>query len=100
MGRERVPEGWCSHTEGSVPEAFKSGARDGQQAHVRGPQVPGWSVLVEKVGHVVWGECMEAFVSEEEKFIRNTVFDWEPVEMDEVRGDVLPVLDVSENPGC
>lgn len=33
---------------------------------------------------------MEAFLSEEEEFVENTVFDQEPVETDEGACDVLP----------
>ena len=55
--------------------------------------------MVEKIGQVVGGKCMKAFVSEEEEFIGNAAFDREPVETDEGGGDVLPGLGGRENPG-
>ncbi len=47
---------------------------------------------MEKVGQVVRGECMEAFVGEEEELIENMVFDREPVETDEGPGEIMITL--------
>ncbi len=42
---------------------------------------------------------MKGLVGEEEDFVHDMGLDWEPMEMDENRGDVLPGLGASENPG-
>ena len=56
-------------------------------------------MVAEKVRQVLGGEGMEGFVSQKKEFIGDTVLDWEPVEVDQGGGDVLPGLGVSEHPG-
>ena len=55
--------------------------------------------MVEQVGEVGGGLVVEGFVGEEENFGLNTLFDWEPVEFLEDRGDVISGAGVSEKTG-
>jgi len=59
----------------------------------------GRDVWREDICEVLRGEGMEGLVGEEEEFVSDAGLDWEPVEVDESGGDVLPGLGACENPG-
>ena len=53
----------------------------------------------EEVRQILQGEGIERFIGQEENFVRDAWFKWEPVKADESGGDVLPGLGAGEDPG-
>ena len=49
---------------------------------------------MKKVSDVLGCQRMKCFVSEEEDFVADALFDWQPMEFLEDGGDVLPGLGV------
>ena len=65
----------------------------------RWAQCPKLGIGAEEVRQILGGEGMERFIGQEENFVIDTWFNWEPVKADESRGEVLPGLGAGENPG-
>ena len=79
---ERLPEGGSSYREGSVSPGLVLGhGRWSQEVCIRWAEAAGWIVAMEEVSEVGIGLVMEGFVSEEEDFKLNTLWNWEPVEV-------------------
>ncbi len=94
---ERVPEGVGSYGEVSVtpgpvlgPEWWR------QEVGIRGAEAAGRSVVVEQVSEIGGGLDMEGFMREEKDFELDLLWDREPVEVLEDRGDVVTGVGVGE----
>ncbi len=93
----RVPDGGGSYGEGSVaPGQVLGPERWRQELGIRGTEGAGRSVAVKQVDEAGGGLVVEGFMSEEKDFKLDPLWDREPVEVLEDRGDMVTGARVGE----
>ena len=97
---EWVPEGGGGNGKCSVAPGPVLGSEwCWQEVGIRGTEGAGRSVMVEQICEVGGGLVMEGFVSEEKEFELDALWDREPVEVLEDRGDVVTGTGMGEQTG-
>ena len=72
---------------------------DIQEVCISRPEGAGGIIAFDEVTEVLGSLVIEGFVSGDQYFIVNPVFDWEPVEVVEDRGDVISFAGFGEEAG-
>lgn len=62
--------------------------RSGDQAVIREPQVPRWSVRVKDIRETLWSVVMQWFAGENENLVMNQRPNWKSVKLNESWSDM------------